>query len=268
MKSAKMIITEQIKNFHLIIRLSLYELKSNNNSNYLGMLWEIINPMIQIGIYWFVFGYGIRGGEGIDGVEFLPWMLSGITVWFFVSQAIIQGSRSIFSRIRIISKMNFPMSVIPTYVITSKFHLHLILVGVIMIILSFYGYFINIYILQLPYFMFATFALLFSISLITSTLATIVRDVQMIVQAVVRMLLYLTPILWTIERLPDFIQIFMKINPFYYIVEGYRSALLGTDWFLIEHIEYTLYFWILVSVLFLFGSILHVKFRRHFVDYL
>jgi teichoic acid transport system permease protein len=83
---------------------------------------------------------------------------------------------------------------------------------------------------MLPYFMFATLALLFSFSLITSTLATIIRDVQMIVQSLLRILLYMTPILWSMKGLSSGIHKILLLNPLYYIVEGYRAALLGTSW--------------------------------------
>ncbi|MDX8360262.1 MULTISPECIES: ABC transporter permease [Bacillaceae] len=268
MKSVLTIINEHINNFYLIVRLSIYELKSTNNNNYLGILWEVLNPMIQISVFWFVFGLGIRGDKGVGDIAYLPWMLSGISVWFFISQSILQGSRSIYSRVRIIAKMKFPMSVIPTFVIASKYYSHLILTGIIMVILFFYDYSISVYFLQLPYFMAATIAILIAISLITATLATIVRDVQMVVQSVVRVLLYLTPILWTVEKLPEFIQLIMKLNPFYYIVEGYRSSLLGLNWYFIDNLTYTLYFWGVVFILLLIGSVLHVKFRDRFVDFL
>jgi teichoic acid transport system permease protein len=268
MKSLLQIVKENVTNLHLIFRLSIFELKSTNNNNYLGMLWELINPMILISIYWFVFGYGIRGGKDVDGIEYLPWMLSGISVWFFISNSLTQGSKSVYSRINIISKMNFPMSVIPTYVIASRLYHHILLVGVIMLILLTFGFTPSVYSLQLPYFMIANLILLVTISLITSTLATIVRDVQMVVQAVVRVLLYLTPILWTVEKLPESVQTLMKINPFYYIVEGYRSSLLGTGWYFLTNIQYTLFFWGMVFLLLVLGSILHLKFKDRFVDYL
>ncbi|WP_040207123.1 ABC transporter permease [Neobacillus jeddahensis] len=268
MKSLLRIIKENVTNLHLIGRLSIFELKSSNNNHYLGMLWEIINPMILISIYWFVFGFGIRGGKDVSGIEYFPWMISGITAWFFISQSLLMGSKSVYTRINIISKMNFPMSVIPTYVITSKLYHHIAFVGIIMLILLSCGYPPTIYSIQLPFFIIANLVLLVSISLITSTLATIVRDVQMVVQALVRVLMYLTPILWTVEKLPKSVQNYMKFNPFYYIVEGYRSAFLGTNWYFIDHLRYTLYFWVLLFVLLLLGSILHLKFKDRFVDYL
>lgn len=273
MKSAIKVLKEEIDSFYLIRRLSLYEMKSANSDNYLGMLWEVINPMIQITIYWFVFGYGIRRNTPValdahHQVEFLPWMLSGIVVWFFVNPSILQGSKSIYQRIRFIAKMSFPMSAIPAYVIMAKFYQHLALVVIITIILQFTGFPISIYFIQLPYYMFAAFALLLSISLITSTLSTIIRDVQMVVQSIMRVLIYLSPFLWTPDRLPHFVQEVMALNPLYYLAEGYRSALLGTSWYALDQLSYTVYFWIVVVVLFMFGAKVHLKFRDHFIDYL
>jgi teichoic acid transport system permease protein len=270
MSSVFTVIKEQINSMYLIQRLAIYEVMIANRNNYLGFLWEIINPLIQISIYWFVFGYGIESRSGVDGIPYLPWMLSGITVWFFINQSLLHGSKSIYTRIRMISKMSFPMSAIPTYVIISKLYHHLVLIGIMVIILYFHGFQITLYHLQLPYFIFATIVFLFSISLITSTLSTIVRDVQMIVQAVLRLLIYVSAILWvpTSDRIPEIVQVIMKLNPIYYIVEGYRHSLLSTSWYVFENGSYTLYFWGLTLFLLAIGSILHLKFRDHFVDFL
>lgn len=273
MSSARTVIKEQIKYFYLIRRLSLYELKSANKNNYLGMAWELINPLIQVAIYWFVFGFGIRQREAVElvsGLEvpFLQWMLVGIIIWFFFYQSTIQASKSIYSRLRMLSKMNFPMSVIPNFIIFSKFYIHLAMMSVTIVILVLTGYPINIYYLQLPYFILATFAFTYSLALITSTLSTIVRDVHMFLNATLRMILYLSPILWTISSLPEPIVLIMKLNPLHYLIEGYRAGFFGLGWYFIDQWEYTLYFWILTIILFVLGSNLHVKFRRHFIDFL
>ncbi len=273
MKSAWKVIKEQVGNFYLIRRLSLYELKSENNNNYLGMLWVILNPTIQILIYWLVFGYilsrntKIYMGHGVE-VPYVVWLISGICLWFFLNPAIMEGGRSIYSRIWFIAKMNFPMSTIPSYVIFEKFYQHLMLMAIIIVILQFTDFKISFYIIQLPYFMFAALAFLLSASLITSTLTTIVRDLQQVLISLMRMMIYLTPFLWAPSRLPVFLQNVMLLNPMYYLVEGYRASLLGISWYGIEHIKYTIYFWAVIALMFIFGSVIHMKFRDHFVDYL
>jgi len=268
MSAAWTVLKEQINHFYLVRRLSAYEMKSANSGNYLGILWEIINPMIQIAIFWFVFGFGIFNREKVDGHDFLPWLMAGIVVWFFVNPATTQASKSIYSRLAMVSKMSFPMSVIPTYVIVAKLYQHFMLLGVIIVLLATTGYLPTGYIIQLPYYILATLILLVSFGLITSTLSTIIRDVNNMVLALMRILFYLTPILWILDAKdhPLIVQI-MKLNPLYYIVEGYRASLLGESWYFIENWEYTLYFWLVVIVFFLIGSSLHVKFRDRFVDF-
>ena len=56
MKSMWKVLQEQIAHFYLVRRLSIYDIKSKNQNNYLGMVWEVLTPVISILIYWFVFG--------------------------------------------------------------------------------------------------------------------------------------------------------------------------------------------------------------------
>lgn len=273
MKSALLVLKEQLNNFYLIRRLSLYELKSRNKNNYLGMSWELINPLIQMLIYWFVFGT-IRSRAPIEmnGIEvpFFHWLLAAFFIWIFCYQSIIQGSKSIYTRLRLLSKMNFPMSVIPNFAIFTNFYIHLILLIIAIVFFQFTGYYVNIYYLQFFYLIIASFCLLYSIALITSTLSTLVRDFHMFLNSTLRMMLYLSGVLWPITLLSDFptLMKIMMLNPLFYLVEGYRAAFFGTEWYFISHWGYTLIFWSIVLVLFIIGSLLHVKFRRHFIDFL
>lgn len=274
MKSALKVIKEQIENFYLIRRLSIYELKSKNKSNYLGITWEFLNPVIQIAIYWFVFSTLRNRNDVIIGdkpVDFFSWLLAAFFLWVFFYQATIQGSKSIYLRLRMLSKMNFPMSIIPGYVIFSQFYIHLVMLGVSIVILNLSGYLISFYYLQLIYYIIAALALIFAISLITSTLSTIIRDVHMLLNSTLRMFLYLSGILWPLSMIENKfsgIMAILKLNPLFYLVEGYRAALFGTEWHFISEWKYSLVFWVIVIVLFLLGSQLHVKFRKHFIDYL
>ncbi|MFB4473691.1 ABC transporter permease [Oceanobacillus caeni] len=273
MKSAITVIKEQVVHFYLIRRLSLYELKSKNKNNYLGIAWEILNPSIQILIYWFVFGT-LRDRAPVEfgghEIPFFSWLLAAFFLWIFFYQATIQGSKSVYSRLRMLSKMNFPMSVIPSYVIFSQFYVHFVMLLITMVILNLSGFYISIYYFQLIYFIFAALCLVLSISLITSTLSTIIRDMHMLLNSILRMLLYLSGVLWPLSLLSDFplLMSLMKLNPLYYLIEGYRASLFGTEWYLITNWGYTLFFWAVVLILFLLGSTLHIKFRRHFIDYL
>ena len=93
MKSAIKILKEQMQFFYLVRRLSVYEIRSLTSGNYLGAAWEIINPAIQILIYWFVFGYGIQQKEPIGDIPYFQWMFAGILVCFFINNSVMKSSK-------------------------------------------------------------------------------------------------------------------------------------------------------------------------------
>lgn len=273
MKSFFKLIQEQIDNFYLVRRLSMYDLVSSNKNNYLGILWELLNPMTQILIYWFVFGtLRSRAPVEVAGEEipFIIWLIVGFLVWIFFYQASIGASKSIYSRLRMLSKMNFPLSVIPNVAIFSKLYIHIGMLGIAFIIYQFAGYYVSIYFVQIIYFIFCLYAFTFAFGLIMSTLSTIVRDVHLFLNSTLRMGLYVSGVLWPLSILADFpkIHALLKFNPLIYVIDGYRYSFLGSGWYIVEHWKYGLYFWAVVLIMLLIGSVLHMKFRRNFIDYL
>ena len=261
------VLKEQLTHLNLIYRLSFYEEKSKYTMHYLGGLWQILNPFIQIGVYWLVFGLGIRGGSPVGDTPFLLWLVTGLVPWLFISPTVTQASNSIYAKVNLVSKMNFPVSVLPTIKIIGNSISFIFMILIAIVLLAIYGIFPGIYLFQLFYYFFATYMLLFSLTLLLSTLTTIVRDIQNMVQSVMRLMMFLLPILWNVNRLPEVFITILKLNPFFYLIEGFRNSLLGSQWFF-EDIPYTIYFWSITLLILLIGSRVHLKFRHKFVDYL
>jgi teichoic acid transport system permease protein len=267
MKLVFNILKEQVQHFPLIIRLSSYDIKSKYQMHYLGILWQLINPAFQVLIYWFVFGLGLRAGKPVGEIPYFIWILIGLIPWFFISPTLVQGSNSIYSRVNLVSKMKFPVSVLPTITLVGNsvtFFIMLLILGAILFLNH-----INpgIYLLQLPYYLFSLFALLFSIVLLCSTISAIIRDFQLVLQSVVRMLFFLTPILWDISHFSSTIQSILKLNPFLYIINGFRDTFLSQGWFY-EDLVYMFYFWATTALILFIGALLHENFKNKFVDYL
>jgi len=272
MKSLIKVLNEQFQYFYLIIRLSVYEIKITNRSSFLGSSWEILNMLIQLSVYWYVFQH-VRQGSVVtlsDGTTtpFFYWLFAGFVLWMFFYKSTIETSKSIYSRLRMLSKMNFPLSIVPSFVIFSHLYIHLVMVAVAILFFNLGGFFASIYYVQLLYFIPATVFFIFSLGLLTSTLSTLLRDIHMLLNAVLRMVLYLSPILWEVGKVEGALGLIGKINPLFYLIEGYRAALFGTEWYFLANWEYSLYFWGVTTLIFITGAVLHVKFRRHFVDFL
>ena len=264
------VLKEHIKNFYLIQRLAQFQIKISNHSNYLGMAWEILNPALQIMVYWLVFGLGIRSNDPIQGIPFVFWLLVGISMWFFINQGVLEGTKAISQKFNQVAKMNFPLSIIPTYIVTSRFYGHLGLLAIIIVVCMAAGIYPSIHIIQLLIYVPFAFFLTASVAMLTSTLGILVRDTQMMMQAIMRILFYMSPILWMPKDhgVSGLIHNIMKFNPVYFIAESYRAAILFHEWYFIEHWRLMLYNIGIIALFFIVGSILHKRYRDHFADFL
>lgn len=202
MKDLLFILREHKENLYKIYKLSLYDFLTPLRDTYLGAVWIILSPLAQIGVYWFVFGIGIRNGKPVDGHPFLLWMLAGLIPWFYISTSINSGTLAIYSKSAIITKMKFPSSIIPTNNILTQLLNNIPLIFIMIILYVLNGYKATIYYIQIPYYIIAVTLLLIGISLITSALVMAVRDINRLVGTVLRFMFYLTPILWTTINLP------------------------------------------------------------------
>ncbi|MGG3571963.1 teichoic acids export ABC transporter permease subunit TagG [Bacillus gobiensis] len=270
------ILKEQFTSFPLILRLAVYETKSTYQMNYLGVFWQFLNPLIQMLAYWFVFGMGLRHGgamrTGLDEpVPFIIWMLAGLIPWFFISPTILDGSNSVFRRINMVAKMNFPISSLPSVVIASNLFSFFVMIAVYIVVLLLNGIYPSLHWIQFIYYFLCMVSFMFAFSLFNSTISVLVRDYQLLLQAVTRLLFFLLPIFWDIseqigKKFPELLPV-IKLNPLFYIIDGFRDSFLDGQWFF-QDMKYTLYFWVFTLLLLTVGSILHLKFRDKFVDFL
>jgi len=275
MKALLRVLKEQFLSLPLIIRLAAYETKSKYQMNYLGVLWQFLNPLIQMLAYWFVFGIGIRKSSevvtGVGEVPFIIWMLAGLIPWFFISPTILDGSNSVYKRINMVAKMNFPISSLPSVAIAANLFSYFVMIVVYVIGLLGFGIYPNLHCLEYIYYLFCMIVFMFAFSLFNSTISVLVRDYQFLLQSATRLMFFLLPIFWDIstqlgDKHPTMLSV-IKLNPLFYIIDGFRNSFFGGDWFF-EDVTYTLYFWALTLLILTVGSILHMKFRDKFVDFL
>ncbi|MBS4223364.1 ABC transporter permease [Lederbergia citrea] len=267
MNLVSQIIKEHINNIRLIFLMAKYNTKSKYQMHYLGAFWQFLLPIIQIGIYWFVFGIGIRGGAPVGEVPYFIWLLTGLVPWMFIGPTITQAANSVYAKISLVSKMKFPVSILPTITIVGNSINFIVMLIILQLLLLLNGLYPTDQLWQIAYYLVATGVFMFSVSLLFSTLSTIVRDFQNMIQSFIRMLFFLTPILWDPSRLPEHFHNILKLNPIYYLVVGYRKTFLGQGWFF-QDLTYTFYFWSLTLFILFIGSMMHMKFRDKFIDYI
>lgn len=259
---------ELFQNRELIWKLSLNDFKSKYSGNYLGIFWAFVQPIVTVLVYWFVFAV-MRGDWGLDGngYPFVLWLIVGIVPWFFFSDALSQGTSAMLSYEYLVKKVVFKISILPIIKVMSAMFIHIFFLIFSLILITCYGYYPDIYSIQVIYFSFCMFALTLALSYITCSIVVFFRDLGQIISIALQVGIWITPIMWNIETLPRYLQVIFKLNPVFYVVDGYRMALLDKMWFW-EHFFSTAYFWIFTVAAFLFGALIFKRLKVHFADVL
>ncbi|GGI30393.1 MULTISPECIES: ABC transporter permease [Staphylococcus] len=269
MRAIISIFKEQIINLPKILKLAIYNMKSQYANHYLGVFWNILQPLLQVIVYYIVFGLGLRGSAGsVMGVPFIVHLISGLFPWLFISQGINSGATAIQQNIGLLSKMKFPSSIFISIALTNNM-INLLITTLIVFIISLFNHYVPLWhYFWFVYFMIGSFAIIFGISLIMSTLTVIVRDTKNLLQNVIRMLFFMTPIFWVLEEQHGILVKLASLNPFAYLIGVYRTAFIHPQTAVYGTWSDHIYFWVTTLLLITIGAIVHTKFRKRILDYL
>jgi lipopolysaccharide transport system permease protein/teichoic acid transport system permease protein len=259
-------IRDMLKQQRFVLEMSKKDIKARYLGSFLGILWAFIQPTVQILIFWYVFQVGFKNAP-VDNFPFILWLISAMIPWFFISDSIIGSTNSIMENNYLVKKVVFRVSILPIVKIYSALFVHLFFIVFMIIMFSIYGYKPNVYYFQIIYYLFSSIILLLGISWITSSLVIFLKDIGQIIAVLVQFGFWLTPIFYSINTIPEKYHFIIKLNPFFYIVEGYRETFVYQKWFW-EHPWLTLNFWIITFVFLLVGTIVFKKLRPHFADVL
>ncbi len=262
---------ELFQSRHLIWKLAKNDFKKRYAGSYLGIVWALVQPVITVLMYWLVFdvimsgaGMAMRGGTEIPFVLFLT---SGLVPWFYFNEAWTNGTLAMLEYNYLVKKVVFKISILPIIKVIGATFTHVFFVCVMLVIAACYGYYPSIYMLQIPYYSFCTFVLVLALSYTTCALVVFMRDISQIINIVLQIGMWATPIMWDFGAISPTWAKLLKLNPMVYIVNGYRDAVYGHSWFF-EDFFSTMYFWIITVVLFGLGAVVFKKLKVHFADVL
>lgn len=257
----------------LIARLSVNDFKTKFAGSYLGIIWAFVQPVITILVYWFVFEKGmkpaaIRDAAGTE-VPYVLWLIAGMVPWFFFSDALSGGTRALLDYSYLVKKVVFKIDILPIVKIVSAVFVHLFFLAFAVLLYTLYGYYPDVYTLQVLYYSICLFVLVMGISYLTSAVVVFFRDLNQVINIVLQVGVWVTPIMWNIDTMDisPVLKNLLKLNPLYYIVQGYRDAFIGKVAFF-ERWELTIYFWVVTIVFVVLGTHVFKKLRMHFADVL
>jgi len=267
----RLIPAELLQSRKLVWKLAKNDFKKRYAGSYLGAVWALAQPVVTVVMYWIVFDkvFNTRSQMLASGVSvpYVLYLTAGLVPWFFFQEAVMHGMMALVEYNYLVKKVVFNISVLPIIKVIGALFTHLFFVCILIIVASAYGYYPSVYTIQILYYSFCEFLLVLAMSYITCAIVVFFRDLQQIINILIQIGMWATPILWDINMVPDQLKPIFKLNPMVYIVNGFRMSIYGEEWFF-EHFYSSAYFWILLLLLFTIGSLIFRKLKPHFADVL
>lgn len=258
-------------NRELIWKLARNDFKKRYAGSTMGRVWAFIQPIVTVGMYYCIFGiiFPARAQLAASGVKapYVVWLTAGLIPWFYFSEAIGGGTSALIEYNYLVKKVVFKISILPIIKVIAATFIHAFFVLLLLVLYFVFHFSPSIYLIQLIYYSFCMFFLALAISYSTCAIVVFFRDLSQIIGILLQVGMWATPIMWEIGVIPEKYRIIFKLNPVFYIINGYRSALFEKQWFF-EDFYSTMFFWITAAIIFGVGALIFKRLKPHFADVL
>lgn len=211
-----------IKQLSFKIRFSFYDFKSKFSGSAFGALWAIAEPLVTVLIYKFVYTVAF-GQTSIDGFPYYLWLSVGIALWFFFSEG-LKGICYVYRDYSyIIKKINLNKKALPSVKALSALYSHLLFMAVVIILCI-----INGTPIKNPLGLVSGCVICFTFILLLgkplSILCAYFKDTSHILNVLLNISFWLTPVFWNINALPESLRKVLELNPVAILTEIYRNG--------------------------------------------
>lgn len=232
----------------------------------LGPLWFFIQPILTTVVFMVVFG--AIAGIPTDGVPRVLFYSSGIIIWNYFSETLLNTSRTFTENVGLFGKVYFPRIIMPVSKVIAgllKFLIQFLFFIAVLLYYIFNDTSIrpNIYILMVPVLVMLMASIGLAFGIIFTSLTTKYRDLTFLIQFGIQLMMYATPVIYPLSSIPEKWKTIIMLNPVTHIVEGFRYAFLGSgswSWF---GLGYTTGFTIVILII---GMLIFNRVEKTFVD--
>ena len=202
------------------------DLKSRNMDTALGGVWHLLNPVLMVAVYWFIFGKILNTTRGIDPDLFLPYLVIGVTLFHFTTKCLLSGARSIVANTGLITSIYFPRAVLPLAVVLAE-----TLAQVPVIVATFGLLLIEGIPVRATWLLIVPITILqvifnLGIAFVSARLSAHFLDIQNLLPYVTRIWFYASGIFFQPDRIEGWPGTILRLNPLYGLIKLARLALI------------------------------------------
>lgn len=222
MSEMRMYINEILKRKDLLIYLVKSGLKAEHRNSYLGYFWWLLDPLLNVAVYYFLVVIILQRG----GPDFPVFLVIGLVVWRWISSSINSSSNSVLRYSSIINQVYLPKFLFPlSFTITQLVNFLFGLV-IIAIFLAFNGVMPTWHVVYLPVIIIITLTFLLAVGSVLGFFTVFIRDIDNVLTHSMRIFFYASPIIWEGGRLPPEYGWAVAINPIAHLVTAFRDILM------------------------------------------
>lgn len=256
-----------VKNKRLVLQLGKNDFRNRFAGTSLGAVWGFVSPFIFMLTYVIVFQYILKTGSSGNN-PYIVWFLPGMSMWMFLNDSIVSASNSIRNYSYLVKKVVFPVDIIPIISLTASSILGMFLFVISIGVCAVYGYLANIF--ELIYVFIAAYALIISLTRLTSAICTLVPDFSQLLGVVMQLFMWLTPIMWNLSMLEGHVLIskIVRCMPFTYLITAFREVFIDGNIIYANNGLYTVAFWTITILFYVWGNFVFKKNKKDFADVL
>ena len=245
----------------LLASLAVRDIKLRYRQTALGAIWVVLQPLLAAGIFSFVFGTVADLPSG--GAPYIVFAYAGLLGWNVFSNTLTKASNSLVTHQGMVQKVYFPRLALPLSVVPGSVLDFTVALGVMAVLMITSQSFPGWSLLLLPVWLVLMLMLSLGLGLVFAALMVSYRDVAQMLPVMTQMILYISPVAYSIAAIPAKWQFVYSLNPLVGILEGFRWSLVAGQGLRVGWAAYSA---VLAVVLLGVGAMVFARMQRRFAD--
>lgn len=245
----------------LLIILTMRDVKLRYKQTALGVIWVVLQPLVASVIFAIIFGRFANLPSA--GVPYLLFVFAGLLPWNLFAGALQRAGNSLVGDSKLISKVYFPRMVIPISSSAAVLVDFAVALVVMIALLLIQGWPLTLNLLALPPLLIVLLLICVGVSLFISALNVYYRDFMYALPFVIQVWMYASPVVYSVDLIPDVVKPFYAINPLVGVIDGFRWALLGTGDFPAVSLGIS---FVIGVLMFIAGGLVFQRVEQNFAD--
>lgn len=206
----------------LILYKVYADLRAEAARTYAGFLWWIVDPIVSMGVYYFVFKVVLNRGTE----NYVAFLFVGLVPWRWLATTTMHGSNSILGARSVMQQAYLPKYVFPLVAIFTDSAKFLVVFVIVVALVLISGFPISIAFIALPFLIFVQLIFITGVAILCAAITPFVPDIRMVLENIIRLWMFLSGVFFAVNELSPAKQAVFRLNPMTIVIESYRQILM------------------------------------------